>query len=253
MKTIVFINRARHSGKTTCAINIGAGLVRLGARVLLVDLDHQGVLTRGMGIVDQELKYSVFDLFMEAAAPDDVLLVRGRTGIIPATHHLSRIEQVMIQQPHPLFIIREYMEKHSAALKKFDYVIFDTPSNLGLLTLNAVVASERAIVPVAVGPDALSGIENVTRCIETIRNTQSGDIRIFGAISTRYTASDTGHRDSLVGIGDYFGDALFERPIRTDRAVPDALLAGYNVFEHNADSQATSDYMSISEELVMRN
>jgi len=252
MKTIVFTNRARFSGKTTSAINIGAGLVRLGARVLLIDLDHLGILTRGLGIVTQELRHTVYDLLAGAASLDEVLLVRGRTGIIPASHHLAGIELTMAQHPSPISLVGDFMEKHSADLKKFDYIMFDTPSNLGFLTLNALAASECAIVPVAVGTEALSGMENVTRCIETVRNIYNSDLRLIGSVPILYDASSADHLDSLVGISDYFGDALFKTPVRTERAISDALNTGYNIFEFNPDSQATSDYMNISEELVLR-
>lgn len=253
MKTIVFTNRARFSGKTTSAVNIGAGLVRLGARVLLIDLDHSGALTRGLGIVAQELRYTLYDLLLGTASLDEVLLVRGRTGIIPASHHLSGIELTMIQRPNPILLVRDFMEKHTTGLKKFDYVLFDTPSNLGLLALNALAASECVIIPLAVGTEALSGIENVTRCIETVRNTHNGNLRLLGAVPVKYDDSNANHLDSLVGMKDYFGNALFQTPVRTEPVVHNALHAGYNVFEFDPDSRSTSDYMNISEELVLRN
>ena len=253
MKTIVFVNRARYSGKTTSVINIGAGLVRLGARVLLVDLDHLSVLTRGLGIVTQELRHTIYDLLLGTSSLDDVLLVRGRTGIIPASHHLAGIELTMIQRPDPISLVRDFMEKHSSDLKDFDYVMFDSPSNLGLLALNALAASDYTIVPLAVGTEALSGIDTVTRCIDAVRSTHNSDLRLIGAVPILYDASRADHMNSIVGIRDYFGDALFETPIRTESAIHDALHAGYNVFEFNPESQATTDYMNISEELVLRN
>jgi chromosome partitioning protein len=144
------------------------------------------------------------------------------------------------------------MEKNAADLKRFDYVLFDTPSNLGLLTLNALAAAECAVVPVAVGPEALSGMENVTRYIERTRTRFNGDLRLFGAVPVLYDPTNSAHLISLVGISDYFGDSLFKTPVRKNRAVAEALSEGYNIFEYAPDSRATSDYMAGAEELALR-
>jgi len=224
----------------------------MGARVLLVDLDHQGMLTRGMGIVTQELQRTIYDLLVGDASLSDVLLVRGKTGILPASHHLAGIEQKIIEQKNPALYIRDIMEQNSADLKRFDYILYDTPSNLGLLTLNALTVAEYAVVPVAVGPEALVGIENVTRYIEHTRERLNSDLSLFGAIPVLYDPTDSTHIDSLVGIGDYFGDVLFQTPIRKNRAIAEALSDGYTIYEYAPDSRATSDYMSSAEELALR-
>jgi len=143
MQIIALINQKGGVGKTTCAINIGAGLNKLRKRVLLIDLDPQAHLTYSLGIPAHELKNTVYELLKGTASLKETIIEQNGLGLVPSSLNLSGAEIEFSGLAGREFLLKETLNE----LNKFDYIFIDCPPSLGLLTLNALTTAQNVYIP----------------------------------------------------------------------------------------------------------
>jgi len=161
MQIIALINQKGGVGKTTCAINIGAGLNKLRKRVLLIDLDPQAHLTYSLGVPAHELNNTVYELLKGTVTLKETIIERNGLNLVPSSLNLSGAEIEFSGLAGREFLLKETLE----GLKKFDYVFIDCPPSLGLLTLNALTTAQKVYIPLQTEFLALQGM---TKLLETI-------------------------------------------------------------------------------------
>jgi len=204
MATIVsFLNHKGGVGKTTSAINLGAGMVELGKKVLLVDLDPQANLTLALGIGRQ--RYSIYEALRGESELTPVQC-KENFDVITSTLDLSSAEMELINEAGREYILRELFEPLQ---EEYDYIIIDCPPSLGLLSLNALTSSQYVIIPLQTEFLALQGLAKIKQVIDKVRFRLNKKLKIGGVVATMYDQRRILNREVVETIEKYFGDLVF--------------------------------------------
>lgn len=248
MKIVALINQKGGVGKTTSAINIGAGLKQLGQRVLLVDLDPQAHLTYSLGIVAHELEKTVYQLLKGESRLEETIIERNGLKVIPATLDLSGAELELSSVAGREFLLREIL----SGLRGFDYVLLDCPPSLGLLTLNALTTAHEVIIPLQAEYLALSGLSKLMQTIEIVQKRLNQNLKIAGIIATRYDGRKKLNNEVVEKIKEHFGEKVYHTLIRDNISLAEAPSFGKNIFEYRPDSYGAIDYLNLCREILNR-
>jgi chromosome partitioning protein len=245
-RIIAMVNQKGGVGKTTSVVNLGAGLTRLGLKVLLLDLDAQAHLTYSLGINADELQYTVYDLLTEQAELNQVLIQQHGLSIIPSSIALSAAEIELAAE-----VGRESLLKNALQnLNDFDIIFLDCPPNLGLLTLNALVAANEVIVPLQAEFLSIKGLNKLMEMVEKIKKRINPSIKISGIIPTQYDSRLKLHNEIMENLKAHFPDKVFNTPIRRNVALAEATSFGQPIFNYAPRSYGAQDYMSLCHEMM---
>ena len=243
---ISLLNHKGGVGKTTSAINIGAGLVELGKRVLLIDLDPQANLSLSLGIPRQ--KATIY----EALRGESELVpytVKERLDVVTSTLDLSGAEMELINEAGREYILRELLE---VVEEDYDYVIIDCPPSLGLLTLNALTSSTYVYIPLQTEFLALQGLTKIKQIIDKVRFRLNKKLSIGGVIATMYDHRKVLNRDVVETIKKFFGNRVFDTYIRDNVALAEAPAQRKDIFDYSRKSPGAADYLALSKEIIER-
>ncbi len=253
-KIISLVNQKGGVGKTTCTINIGAGLAKLNKKVLLVDLDPQACLTNSLGIAPDEVDSSIFELLKKEASLEEVVLndnsqcpiLSSQLALLPSCMDLSGIDVELSDTPGREFLLKESLKGAS----EFDYILVDCPPSLGLLTLNGLTASQEVYIPLQTEFLALQGMSRLLETAKVVKERLNSDLEVTGIIGTRYDKRKVLNREVIEKIGDYFGDKLFGTLIRENIALAEAPSYGEDIFTYKPGSNGARDYLSLCKEII---
>jgi len=245
-KIISLLNHKGGVGKTTCAVNIGAGMVELGKRILLVDLDPQANLTISLGIPRQ--KYTIYES-MRGESELVPVTVKDGLDIVTSSLDLSGAETELINEAGREFILRELFEP---VIEEYDYIIIDCPPSLGLLTLNALTCSDHVLIPLQTQFLALQGVAKIKQIVDKVRFRLNKKLSIGGVIPTMYDARKVLNRDVVETIRKFFGDKVFTTMIRDNIALAEAPAQRKDIFAYHRNSNGAKDYLELSKEIIER-
>ncbi len=243
---ISLLNHKGGVGKTTSAINIGAGLVELGRKVLLIDLDPQANLTLSLGIPRQKIT------IYECVRGESELMpynVKEGLDVVTSSLDLSGAEMELINEAGREYILRELFEP---VLEDYDFIIIDCPPSLGLLTLNALTCSNYVYIPLQTEFLALQGLTKIKQVIDKVRFRLNKKLRIGGVIATMYDGRKVLNRDVVGTIRKYFGNKVFDTYIRDNVSLAEAPAQRQDIFSYNRSSNGAKDYLSLCREIVER-
>jgi chromosome partitioning protein len=251
MNNIISISNHKGGvGKTTSAVNIGAGFNKLGKKVLLIDFDPQANLSQSLGIINPEKniygaikgKYELF--------PIQIL---KNFDIIPSTLDLSGAEIELSGEAGREYILKELIEKlNNSANKNYDYIIIDNPPSLGLLTINAFTASDAVIIPLQAEFLALQGLVKLTEILNKVKNRLNKKLEIGGVFITQYDNRKVLNRDVVETIENNFKEKLFKTKIRNNVALAEAPSQGLDIFRYNPKSYGAEDYLALCKEILKK-
>ncbi len=244
--TISLLNHKGGVGKTTSAVNIGAGLAQLGKRVLLVDLDPQANLTLSFGVPRQKSTiYEVMRGELELAP----YKIKENLDIIISTLDLSGIEMELSNEAGREYILREIFDTVS---DNYDFIVLDCPPSLGLLTLNALTCSDYVIIPLQTEFLALQGLAKIKQVIDKVQFRLNKGLTIAGVVATMYDARKVLSRDVVETIHKYFGEKVFKTYIRDNVALAEAPAQHKDIFSYNPKSSGAEDYLALCKEFLVR-
>ena len=249
-RIVSLANQKGGVGKTTTTINLGAAMAELGKRVLLVDFDPQGALSVGLGINPLSLDLTVYNLLLDKSVdPEQAIMRTEVTGleILPSNIDLSAAEIVLVSE-----VAREQALKRALAPVRhnFDYVLIDCPPSLGLLTVNALTASDGVIIPLECEYFALRGMALLMDTVEKVRDRLNPDLRLEGIIPTMYDSRTLHGREVLARVRDAFGPYLYKTIIRRTIRFAEAPVAGESILSYAADSKGAADYRALAKEVL---
>lgn len=242
-KVISISNHKGGVGKTTSVVNIGAGLNKLGRKVLLIDLDPQANLSQSLGITNPE--YTIYGS-LRGEYKLQPLEVLDNLFIIPSTLDLSGAEIEMSGEAGREYILKELVEPIRSS---YDYILIDTPPSLGLLTLNAFVCSELVLIPLQAQYLAIQGLSKLLEVIDKIQRRLNKDLKMGGVFITQYDSRKVLNRDVVNTIQKHFKDKVFRTMIRENVALAEAPIWSLDIFRYNPKSYGAEDYLSLSMEI----
>lgn len=245
-KIISLLNHKGGVGKTTSAINLGAGLVELGKKVLLVDLDPQANLTLSLGIPNNGA--TIYEAVRGETEPEPVNVKPGMDVII-STLDLSGAEMELINEAGREYILREVFEPF---MDEYDFILIDCPPSLGLLTLNALTCSRYVIIPLQTEFLALQGLAKIKQIIDKVKFRLNKKLEIGGVICTMYDSRKVLNRDVVKTIRKYFEEKVYNTLIRDNVALAEAPAQRKDIFNYSPRSAGAEDYLALSAEFLER-
>lgn len=251
-RVIALCNQKGGVGKTTTTINTAAALAEYGRKVLLVDFDPQGALTRGLGI-EPEDGQTIYELMINRKLKtQDVILNTAIEGldIIPANIQLSAAEIQLVAEPGREKILAAVLRP---VLGDYDVVMIDCQPSLGLLTVNALTAANGVMIPVACDYFALKGLELlIQNTVELVKERLNDSLKIDGILATMFDPRTLHSRNMLNQLNEEYGDTVFRSVIKLTVKFKDSSERGKPVTVYAPSSEAAELYRAVAREMVDR-
>jgi chromosome partitioning protein len=243
-KVISISNHKGGVGKTTSAINIGAGLNRLGKKVLLIDLDPQANLSQSLGLINQDK--NIYGAIRGEYKLQPVEVLKG-LSVVPSTLDLSGAEVELSGEAGREYILKELIDPIK---KHYDYVIIDSPPSLGLLTINSFTASDEIYIPLQAQYLAIQGLTKLVEVIDKIKKRLNKGLKIGGVFITQYDSRKILNRDVVDTIKGHFKNDVFKTMIRDNVALAEAPTQGTDIFRYQIKSKGAEDYLALCKEII---
>jgi chromosome partitioning protein len=245
-RVISFANQKGGVAKTTTTLNLGVAFAEQGLKVLLVDLDPQGNLTMSQGLNPDAIERSMFDVLVHRL-PIQEVIQRAEVDLAVSSIDLAGAELALSSM-----IGRERaLEKALTEVKQgYDYVLIDTPPSLGLLTINALVASNGVIVPVQCEYLSLRGLVQLENTLSMIRENLNPEVEIEGILPTMYDSRTLHSREAVEILQENFGDLVFDTKIRKTVRYAEAPVKGSSVLKYEPGGNAAEAYRELAKEVL---
>jgi chromosome partitioning protein len=245
-RVIAFANQKGGVAKTTSTLNLAVALQEQGLRVLVVDLDPQGNLTMSQGLNPDSIERSMFDVLVHRLPISEVIHER-EVDLAVSSIDLAGAELALSSQ-----IGRERaLEKSLNPVKAdYDYVLIDTPPSLGLLTINALVASDGVIVPVQCEYLSLRGLVQLENTLSMIRENLNPEVKIVGILPTMFDGRTLHSKEAVEILTENFGPLVFNTRIRKTVRYAEAPVKGSSVLKYDPRGPAADAYRDLAKEVL---
>jgi len=250
-RIISVANQKGGVGKTTTAVNLGTALAAVGRKVLIIDLDPQANATTGLGLIHGEAELTSYDIVI-----DDVRLEEAIVGtlvpglwIVPTSVHLSAAEIELVGVEDREYVLRDKISGH---VDDFDYVLIDCPPALGLLTINALVASDAVLVPLQCEYYALEGMSHLVRTIERVRGNLNPHLELQGVVLTMFDRRNNLCDMVAEDVRDVFGEKVYQTVIPRNVRVSEAPSHGKPVLLYDLNCAGSQAYAHLASEVLKR-
>ena len=251
-RVISMCNQKGGVGKTTTTINLGASLAEFGRKVLLVDFDPQGSLSVGLGLNPHQMELTVYNLLMQRDITlDDVVVPTGVAGmdLLPSNIDLSAAE---VQLVHEVAREQTLTRVLAPAIEKYDVILIDCQPSLGLLTVNALTASDSVLVPLECEYFALRGVALLKTTIDKVRERLNPKLKIDGVLGTMYDGRTLHGREVMERLVEAWGDTVFHTVIRRTVKFSDSTVAGEPITSYATASTGAESYRQLAKEVLVR-
>ena len=250
-KIMAIINQKGGVGKSTTAINLSAALGEMDKQVLLVDLDPQGNSSSGLGVEKSQVQNCIYDVLLNDVPVEEVIIPDVCEGLdlVPATINLAGAEVELVSE-----MARENRLKDAiGALRgKYDYIFIDCPPSLGLLTVNALVAADKLLIPIQCEFYALEGVTKLLDSMKRVKTRLNPTLDIYGVLMTMYDGRTTLSRQVVEEVRSYFGRLVFETLIPRTVKLSEAPSFGQPITLYDPSGKGAQSYMSLAKEVIAR-
>lgn len=245
MKVICVYNQKGGVGKTTTVVNLAAALGQLGKKVLVLDMDPQGNATSGFGIDKQTLQQTIYDFLLGDEVPA-VMTEEENVSILPATGDLSGAEVELLQFKKKESTLKNLLQN----MDGFDFVLVDCPPSLGILSINALVASDAVIIPIQCEYYALEGVGQLMATIQMIRKGLNPSLTIEGVLLSMFDGRNNLALEVVEEVKKYFKDKVFTTVIPRNIRLAEAPSYGMSAVCYDPKSKGALAYMKVAKEVA---
>lgn len=248
-QTIAVVNQKGGVGKTTTAVNLAVYLSILGKFVLLIDLDPQANATSGLGIPHADLEKGIYEVLSGKHAFRDVVLNTLHDGlrIAPATVSLAGAGVELVNVENRESCLHNCLHEIRGA---YDYIIIDCPPSLGLLTINALVAADKVLIPVQAEYYALEGLGQLVSTINLVKENIKPELQILGAVLTMFDKRNKLSSEVLSELYKYFPDKIFRSVIPRNVRLAEAPSYGKSILHYDKDGKGAKAYERLAREVM---
>ncbi|SFC39972.1 ParA family protein [Zunongwangia sp. SCSIO 43204] len=251
-KIIAIANQKGGVGKTTTSVNLAASLGVLEKKVLLIDADPQANATSGLGIDVEEIELGTYQLLEHSITPEKAIMETSSPNLdlIPAHIDLVAIEIELVDQENRESMLR----KAITPLKdQYDYILIDCAPSLGLLTLNALTASDSVIIPIQCEYFALEGLGKLLNTIKSVQKIHNNKLDIEGLLLTMYDSRLRLSNQVVEEVQKHFDEMVFETIIQRNVRLSEAPSYGESIINYDASSKGATNYLSLAHEIIKKN
>lgn len=251
MRVLSIANQKGGVGKTTTAVNIATALAALNKKVLLIDLDPQGNASTGMGVLNRNSKKGTYDVLCNNLSIPECIIdsLIPNLKLLVASPDLAAAELELVQKQGREFILRESLASISDMI---DYTIIDCPPALGLLTLNALAASNSILIPLQCEFYALEGLSQLIRTIQRVQGTFNPHLEVDGIALTMFDKRSALSEHVAKDVREHFGSLVYESTIPRSVKISESPSHGQPVLIYDIKSSGAHAYMRLAGEILKR-
>jgi chromosome partitioning protein len=250
-KIIALANQKGGVGKTTTCVNLAASLVVAKQKVLLVDLDPQGNATMGSGVNKKQVSKTINDVLMGRATAEEVLIKNTPAGydLLPGNGQLTEAEVKLLEVEGRETRLKDALQGIEGA---YDYLLFDCPPSLNMLTVNSLVAADSVLIPMQCEYYALEGLSALVETIQTLCRSANPKLRIEGLLRTMYDPRNRLSQEVTAELVQHFGNKVYKTVIPRNVRLAEAPSHGLPVLHYDKYSRGAASYLALAGEFLKR-
>ena len=249
-KIISVANQKGGVGKTTTTVNLAASLGVLEKKVLLIDADPQANATSSLGLNNDDFEINIYQVFEHIGDIKKSIIKTNRPNLFIIPSHIDLVAIELVDKPNREIMLKNALNKIS---DEFDYILIDCPPSLGLITLNALSASNSIIIPIQCEYFALEGLGKLLNTIKSIQKIHNNLLEIEGMLLTMYDSRLRLSKQVVEEVKKHFYNMVFNTIISRNVRLGEAPSYGETIINYDASSKGANNYLKFAEELILKN